>query len=147
MIESFRHKALRLFFESDDRRRLPADSVERIRVVLSYLQAASAIGDMDRPSFRLHPLKGRLKGFWAVNVNANWRIIFRFVDGNAVDIDLVDYHLGTSNADDEESRTSGGTDQRRYRSFGVERSPSGSRPWGNPAAALPRDPGRKCAIT
>jgi proteic killer suppression protein len=83
---------LRQFFENDDRRRLPSDSVERIRVILSYLQAASAIGDMDRPSFRLHPLKGKLKGFWAVSVNANWRIIFRFVDGAAVDVDLVDYH-------------------------------------------------------
>lgn len=92
MIESFRHNGLRQFLESDDRRRLPADSVERTRVILSDLQAASAIGDIDRPSFRLHPLKGKLQGFWAVSVNANWRIIFRFVDGNAVDIDLVDYH-------------------------------------------------------
>jgi proteic killer suppression protein len=92
MIESFRHKGLKQFFEDDDRRRLPAESIERIRVILSYLQAASAIADIDRPSFRLHPLKGRLKGYWAVSVNANWRIVFRFVEGNATDIDLVDYH-------------------------------------------------------
>ena len=47
---------------------------------------------MNRPSFRLHRLKGKLKGFWAVTVRANWRIIFRFKDGKAFDVDLVDYH-------------------------------------------------------
>ena len=92
MIESFRHKGLKQFFEEDDRKRLPAESVERIRVILSYLQAASTIGDISRPSFRLHPLKGKLKGYWAVSVSGNWRIIFRFANGKATDIDLVDYH-------------------------------------------------------
>jgi proteic killer suppression protein len=48
--------------------------------------------DLNRPSFRLHPLKGDLKGFWAVTVRANWRIIFRFENGKAFDVDLVDYH-------------------------------------------------------
>jgi proteic killer suppression protein len=56
------------------------------------LDAASTIEDMNKPSLRLHPLKGELKGFWAVTVRANWRIIFRFVEGRAFDVDFVDYH-------------------------------------------------------
>jgi proteic killer suppression protein len=46
---------------------------------------------MDLPGLRLHPLKGRMKGFWAVTVRANWRVIFRF-DRDAEDVDYVDYH-------------------------------------------------------
>lgn len=44
------------------------------------------------PGYRLHPLKGELTGFWAVNVSSNWRIIFRFENGSAYDVDLIDYH-------------------------------------------------------
>jgi proteic killer suppression protein len=47
---------------------------------------------MEVPGFRLHPLKGNLKGFWAVTVRANWRVIFRFGDSNAFDVDYADYH-------------------------------------------------------
>ena len=47
---------------------------------------------MDLPGFRLHALKGDLKGFWAVTVRANWRVMFRFEDGNAEEVDYVDYH-------------------------------------------------------
>ena len=43
-------------------------------------------------AYRLHPLKGELKSFWAVHVSTNWRIIFRFEDGDAFDVDLLDYH-------------------------------------------------------
>jgi proteic killer suppression protein len=92
MIESFRHKGLRRFFEGEDRSKLPQQMVERIRTILSFLDAASAPADMDQPTFRLHALKGGLKGFWAVSVRANWRIIFRLEDGKAYDVDLVDYH-------------------------------------------------------
>ena len=92
MIDSIRHKGLKRFYQNDDRRLLPPDMVERIRVVLAALDQANVIEDMNHPSFRLHPLKGELKGFWAVTVRANWRIIFRFADESATDVDLVDYH-------------------------------------------------------
>jgi proteic killer suppression protein len=92
MIESFRHKGLKRFFDDDDARKLPPEFVERIRVVLSSLHAASALEEMNRPSFRLHPLKGKLSGYWAITVRANWRIIFRFASGKVSDVDLVDYH-------------------------------------------------------
>jgi len=63
-----------------------------LRDVLARLDAAAAIADMDLPGFRLHPLKGELKGFWAVTVRANWRVIFRFIEGDALDVDYLDYH-------------------------------------------------------
>ncbi|MEA2993760.1 MAG: toxin HigB [Alphaproteobacteria bacterium] len=92
MIESFRHKGLKRFYEAEDRSKLPADMVERIRDVLTALDAAQTIDGMNSPSLRLHPLKGKLKGFWAVTIRANWRIIFRFRNGHAFDVDFVDYH-------------------------------------------------------
>ncbi|MGP0061621.1 MAG: type II toxin-antitoxin system RelE/ParE family toxin [Beijerinckiaceae bacterium] len=92
MIESFNHKGLKRLFEDDDRKLLRADLVERISVLLAYLDAAKVIDDLDIPSLRLHPLKGELKGFWAITVRANWRIIFRFADGAASAVELIDYH-------------------------------------------------------
>ena len=92
MIRSFRHKGLKRLYENEDRSRLRPDLVGRIVDILSALDRARAIEAMGHPSLRLHPQKGDLKGFWAVTVRANLRIIFRFENGNAFDIDLVDYH-------------------------------------------------------
>jgi toxin HigB-1 len=64
----------------------------KIKVVLTVLDRAKSADDVNVTGFRLHPLKGELKGFWSVTVEANWRIIFRFENGNTTDIDLVDYH-------------------------------------------------------
>ena len=64
----------------------------KLRDILVRLDAATVIDDMDLPGFRLHPLKGNLKGSWAVTVRANWRVIFRFVVHNVTDVDYVDYH-------------------------------------------------------
>lgn len=92
MIESFRHKGLKRLYEDDDRSKLPANMVDRLRRILAALDAAMAIEAMDQPTFRLHPLKGELIGFWAVTVRSNWRVIFRFEDGGVFDVDFVDYH-------------------------------------------------------
>jgi len=92
MIKTFRHKGLRRFFEDDDGGKLPSDMVERIRLILSMLHAAQEIEGMSLPTFRLHPLKGDMKGLFSVTVRANWRIIFRFEDGHAFDVDFIDYH-------------------------------------------------------
>jgi toxin HigB-1 len=92
MIVSFNHKGLKRFYENNDRKLLPPAQVERISVLLAYLDAARTIEDLDIPSLRLHPLKGELKGFWAITVRANWRIVFRFADGNASAVELIDYH-------------------------------------------------------
>ena len=65
-----------------------ADKIER---VLARLEEASEAGNMDLPGFRLHPLNGDLAGFWSVTVSGDWRLIFRFEDGHASDVDLIDY--------------------------------------------------------
>jgi proteic killer suppression protein len=92
MIGSFKHKGLRSLFEQDDGRRVRADQVDRLRLILSALDQASEVQDMNQPAFRLHPLKGDRKGVWAVTVRANWRVTFRFDGGDAHDVDLEDYH-------------------------------------------------------
>jgi len=92
MIASFRHNGLKLLFEKDDPSKLNAEYMNRLRLILSALDAANVIEDMDQPAFRLHPLKGDLKGYWAVTVRANWRVVFQFADGQASNVDLTDYH-------------------------------------------------------
>jgi toxin HigB-1 len=92
MIVSFRHKGLKLLYEKGDRRRVSAEHADKIERILARLDEADDVSNMDLPGFRLHPLKGDLAGFWAVTVRANWRVIFRFREGHAHDVDLVDYH-------------------------------------------------------
>jgi len=92
MIDGFKHKGLRSLFERDDGRRVRADQVDRLRLILSALDQASEVQDMNQPAFRLHPLKDDRKGVWAVTVRANWRVTFRFEGGDAHDVDLEDYH-------------------------------------------------------
>lgn len=92
MIENFRHKGLKRLFEKGEGRQLPAEHLDKIGNILTLLNVATASRDMDVPGFRLHPLTGELKGFWSVTVRANWRIIFRFENGNVCDVDYVDYH-------------------------------------------------------
>ena len=92
MIQNFRHKGLRLLFERGNRSKLPQQDLGRIENILLVLNQALTPEDMDLPGFRLHPLKGDRKGFWAVTVRANWRVVFRFKDSQACDVDLVDYH-------------------------------------------------------
>jgi proteic killer suppression protein len=69
-----------------------AEHVRKLRQILGAMHAAETIDALRLPTFGLHPLKGELKGFWAVTVRANWRVIFRFENGKAADVDLVDYH-------------------------------------------------------
>jgi toxin HigB-1 len=67
-------------------------NVTKIRRILALLDAASRPQSLDLPGLRLHALKGDLKGFWSVSISGNWRIVFRFEEGEARDVDLVDYH-------------------------------------------------------
>jgi toxin HigB-1 len=92
MIRSFSHKGLKRLYEDGDARGLIAEHAEKLADILARLDAARAPADMDLPGFRLHALKGDLKGKWAVTVRANWRVIFRFEDSDACDIDYLDYH-------------------------------------------------------
>jgi proteic killer suppression protein len=92
MIRSFRHRGLKRLFDNGDRSRISPAQLQKIENILAVLDRATEPVDLDLPGFRLHPLKGDLKGFWAVAVQANWRVIFRFENGEALDVDLVDYH-------------------------------------------------------
>jgi proteic killer suppression protein len=92
MIRTIRHKGLRRLYEEDDPRGVMAEHTRKLRNILVRLEAARTVTDMDIPGFRLHSLKGELAGFWAVTVRANWRVIFRFADSDAFEIDYVDYH-------------------------------------------------------
>jgi len=92
MIRSFQHRGLKRLYERGDGSRIAPDLLEAVEDILGRLDAARAPGAMDLPGYRLHPLKGGLKGFWSVTVRANWRIIFRFDGEDAVDVDLIDYH-------------------------------------------------------
>jgi proteic killer suppression protein len=90
VIRSIRHKGLKRLYEDDDQRGVVGGHAEKLRDILARLDAATNPSDMDLAGFRLHSLKG--KCFWAVTVRANWRVIFRFADHDAVDVDYVDYH-------------------------------------------------------
>ncbi len=92
MIQSIRHKGLRRLYQDDDPRGVLAEHAEKLRDILARLDAARKVEDMDLPGFRLHALKGNRRGFWAVTVRANWRVVFRFADHDALDVDYLDYH-------------------------------------------------------
>ena len=85
-----RHKGLRALQERDDRARLPPQLVPRLRRILFRLQEATHPKSADAPGFRLHPSNGERAGQWSVRVSGNWRMVSRFEDGEAVDVDLVD---------------------------------------------------------
>jgi toxin HigB-1 len=91
LIRTIRHKGLKRLFEEGDPSGVNSEHIGKLRNILMTLNAAPTIAHIDLPGFRLHPLRGPMKGFWAVTVRANWRVIFRFDDG-AEDVDYVDYH-------------------------------------------------------
>lgn len=92
MVKRFRHRGLKRLYENNDRSGLNAKHVEKLRRILARMEVAEKPEDMDMPGWRLHQLKGDLLGVWSVTVSGNWRVIFRFDDGNVTDVDLIDYH-------------------------------------------------------
>jgi toxin HigB-1 len=92
MIRSIKHQGLKRLYERGDRSRLRPDLRETIEDILARLDVATTPQALDLPGYRLHSLKGDLKGYSSVTVRANWRIIFRFNGEDAVDVELIDYH-------------------------------------------------------
>lgn len=92
MIKSFRHKGLRRLFETGTTSGVQASHAKRLRMQLAALDTALTIDDMDIAGFRLHSLKGAMRGRWSISVNGNWRVTFEFRDGNAYVLDYEDYH-------------------------------------------------------
>jgi len=92
MIKTFKHKGVKLFFETGSLKGIQASHKQKLRVRLIALETAHNIEDMDLPGFRLHSLKGDRQGLWAIDVSKNWRIVFQFEDGNVYVVDYEDYH-------------------------------------------------------
>ncbi len=92
MIQKFKHKGLRLLFESGISSGVDAQHIMRLRKILALLETADTIEDMELPGLGLHPLKGNRKGTWAVKVSGNWRITFKIQNGDAFDVNYEDYH-------------------------------------------------------
>jgi proteic killer suppression protein len=92
VIRSFQHRGLKRLYEQGDPRGVRPDLLDKVERILTALDAASTPDALDIPGYRLHRLKGNLKGLWSVTVRANWRITFRFEGTDAADVELIDYH-------------------------------------------------------
>lgn len=92
MIKSFRHKGLKEFFETGGSKKVQAKHHDKLRLILSLLNAATNPAQMAAPGLRYHPLKGPMKGLHAVDVDGNTRVVFRMEDGHAYEVDYGDYH-------------------------------------------------------
>ncbi|WP_455380855.1 type II toxin-antitoxin system RelE/ParE family toxin [Acidihalobacter prosperus] len=92
MIKKFSHRGLERFFTKGTKSGIQAEHEKRLRLILARLQASTSPEDMNLPGLRLHELKGKRKGTWAVDVSGNWRITFRFSGTDAVDVNYEDYH-------------------------------------------------------
>ena len=94
-IRSIRHKDLRRLWEEDDRKGVPADATAKLRRMLAALHRTSGperLAAAALSCWRVCALKGEMAGFWSLTVTGNWRLIARFEDGDAHDLDLLDYH-------------------------------------------------------
>lgn len=91
-IKSFRHKGLEKLFYEGSKKGVQPDQARKLTDILDRLDAAAVVGDMNYPGSALHPLKGTLRGEWAVKVSGDWRVLFRFEDGDAYAVDYVDCH-------------------------------------------------------
>ena len=92
MIISFKHKGLKKFYESGSTAGIQNAHKTKLRMILIALDSTQEIDDMDIPGFKLHLLKGRLKDLWSVTVNGNWRVTFKFENGNIYIVNYEDYH-------------------------------------------------------
>jgi len=92
MIISFRHKGLELFYKTGSTKGIRADHAKKLNRILDRLDIAETPDDLRIPAFRLHPLRGDLKGFWSISVSGNWRVIFQFDGSNVELVDYLDYH-------------------------------------------------------
>ena len=92
VIKSFEHKGLEKFFTKGIKSGIQSSHAVKLKDQLTALHTAKSVDDMDVPGWRLHPLKGNKKTHWAIFVNKNWRIVFKFEDGHAYVVNYEDYH-------------------------------------------------------
>ena len=92
MIKTFSHKGLEAFFETGKKSGIQPAHASKLARQLAQLDQAGSPADMNVPGWRLHELQGNLAGTWSVRVNGNWRMTFKFEDGDAILVDYQDYH-------------------------------------------------------
>ncbi len=92
MIKKFKHKGLRKLFESGVASGIQPQHATRLRQILALLETADSIEDMDLPGLNLHELKGQRKGIYTIKVSGNWRVTFKTIDGDILDVNYEDYH-------------------------------------------------------
>lgn len=92
MIVGFRHKGLEAFYLTGSTKGIQSSHAAKLERILGALEVAISPEDLSFPAFRLHPLRGELKGFWSITVNGNWRVIFRFVGADVELVNYLDYH-------------------------------------------------------
>lgn len=92
MILSFRHKGLEILYRDDNSKGVRADHAAKLRRILGALDVAEQPEDLMLPSYRLHRLRGDLRGHWSIRVSGNWRVVFRFVGTDVELVDYLDYH-------------------------------------------------------
>ena len=92
MIRTFKHKGLKQYFETGKPKGIPTVMTKRIQVRLNVLNRAKELRDLNLPSFGFHRLSGDRKGEYALTVTGNYRLTFRFENGDVLDLNLEDYH-------------------------------------------------------
>ncbi len=92
MIKSWQHKGLKKFYETGSKSGIIASHTKRLKLILQMLNAANTPDKLNQPGMNFHPLKGKLKGFYAITVRANWRVIYKFENDDAILVDYLDYH-------------------------------------------------------
>jgi proteic killer suppression protein len=93
MISTFSHKGLRELFEKGNSKRLPQERIRKLKQMLAVLHNATSVRDFDLPGARLHQLKEPpLRGYWSLDATGNYRLVFRFENGDVYDLDFLDTH-------------------------------------------------------
>ena len=92
MIINFRHKGLETFYRTGSTRGIQVKHAATLNRILASLDAASSPNELNHPGYKLHPLKGAMKGYWSIWVSGHWRITFRFINGDVELVDYLDYH-------------------------------------------------------
>lgn len=92
MIQSFKHKGLKSFFEFGKKKGIQSKHALRLRLILDILDTMSIISDIDLPNLNLHKLEPKFKNIWSVKVSGNWRITFKYNNNDVDIVDYLDYH-------------------------------------------------------
>lgn len=93
MIKTFADKETQKLFVQGKSKTLPSDLLRRAIRRLEYIQLAATLNDLKiPPSNRLHALKEDREGQYSISIDDQWRICFRFIDGDAYDVEITDYH-------------------------------------------------------